>query len=134
MIGIGTAIAFTDLEELNGNFTKQLGVNVSLVATEKGRLRTVVDNGSSRGMLFPGTLAADYVIATAATAKFTAGTRSAGAPFTHAIMSPTGGAVAVNWADGGTDTFTMLSGFVYCVNCTKILLTGTAVTDLQIWV
>jgi hypothetical protein len=105
-----------------------------LTSTSGGALHTYISNGGSSGMLFPGTLAADYIITTAAKAVFTAGTKSYNAVFTQAIVSPNGGAIKVDWADGSNSTFTLMAGTIYPINITKVYLTGTAVTDLQIFV
>jgi hypothetical protein len=104
-------------------------VPTSVVLNSSGQVPVVVPTG---GLLFPGTLAANYVIATAAAAKFTAGTYSHNATVSKKIMSVAGGAVSINYADGGTDTFTLPALVWYEVAASQINKSGTVVTDLVI--
>jgi hypothetical protein len=91
-----------------------------------------VSGVSHKGMLFPGTISTNYVIATACTAKFTSGTQSYSATYTYKVVSPAGGDVSWNYADGGSDTFPMMPGYVYEVAVKQINASGTTVNDLQI--
>ena len=91
-----------------------------------------VSGVSHKGMLFPRTISTNYVIATACAAKFTSGTQSYSATYTYKVVSPAGGDVSWNYADGGSDTFAMMPGYVYEVAVTQINASGTTVNDLQI--
>jgi hypothetical protein len=93
-----------------------------------------IDNGAAQGMLIPGAISVNYNIATNCQAKFTSGTKAYNSTYTACLISPGGGNVNWTYADGGTDTVTMIAGYPYCVKVSQINNSGTVVTDLQVFV
>jgi hypothetical protein len=87
-----------------------------------------------RGMLLPGTITADYNIPTECKQKFVFGTPSYDAIHSTSVVSPGGGLVSWTYADGGTDVVDMIPKLEYKVAIMQINLSGTVVTDLQIFV
>ena len=93
-----------------------------------------IDNGAAQGMLIPGTISSNYNIATNCQAKFTNPSKAYSSTYTACLISPGGGNVNWTYADGGTDTVTMIAGYPYCVKVTQINSSGTVVTDLQVFI